>query len=119
MDEANVPPDRFQAMLYEHCYQYQRATTPVSLCKCSYHPTFESRLTSLVPAVYYAHLAAKRGECHIDMAVAEKIRLTKERLKHPGREDPTHSSEMRLLSEMPKLQKFEPKNQMGYGMWFI
>ncbi|MCJ1277895.1 hypothetical protein MMC21_005709 [Puttea exsequens] len=103
MDEANVPPDRFQAMLYEHCYQYQRATTPVSL----------------FPAVYYAHLAAKRGECHIDMAVAEKIRLTKERLKHPGREDPTHSSEMRLLSEMPKLQKFEPKNQMGYGMWFI
>ena len=33
MDEANVPVDRFQAMLYEHCYQYQRATTPVSLCK--------------------------------------------------------------------------------------
>ena len=33
MDEANVPVDRFEAMLYEHCYQYQRATTPVSLCK--------------------------------------------------------------------------------------
>ena len=32
MDEANVPVDRFQALLYEHCYQYQRATTPVSLC---------------------------------------------------------------------------------------
>ncbi len=35
MDEANIPLDRFQAMLYEHCYQYQRATTPVSLCKFS------------------------------------------------------------------------------------
>lgn len=33
MDEMNVDVDKFQAMLYEHCYQYQRATTPVSLCK--------------------------------------------------------------------------------------
>ena len=33
MDEMNVDPDKFQAMLYEHSYQYQRATTPVSLCK--------------------------------------------------------------------------------------
>ena len=33
MDEADVPVEKFQKMLYEHCYQYQRATTPVSLCK--------------------------------------------------------------------------------------
>lgn len=33
MDEIVVDVDKFQAMLYEHCYQYQRATTPVSLCK--------------------------------------------------------------------------------------
>ena len=33
MDEANIPVEKFQTMLYEHCYQYQRATTPVSLCK--------------------------------------------------------------------------------------
>lgn len=32
MDEMNVPVDHFQTLLYEHCYQYQRATTPVSLC---------------------------------------------------------------------------------------
>ena len=31
MDEANVPIDGFQALLYEHCYRYQRATTPVSI----------------------------------------------------------------------------------------
>lgn len=37
MDEIGVDVDRFQAMLYEHCYQYQRATTPVSLCKS--HPS--------------------------------------------------------------------------------
>lgn len=33
MDEANLPVEKFQTLLYEHCYQYQRATTPVSLCK--------------------------------------------------------------------------------------
>ena len=33
MDEANLPIEKFQTLLYEHCYQYQRATTPVSLCK--------------------------------------------------------------------------------------
>lgn len=35
MDEMKVPVDEFQALLYEHCYQYQRATTPVSLCTVS------------------------------------------------------------------------------------
>ena len=39
MDEAKVNIDKFQAMLYQHCYQYQRATTPVSLCKLSFTPT--------------------------------------------------------------------------------
>ncbi len=33
LDEANVPTDTFQKMLYEHSYQYMRSTTPVSLCK--------------------------------------------------------------------------------------
>lgn len=37
-DEAKVPVDKFQTMLYESCYQYQRATTPVSLCKIP-HPS--------------------------------------------------------------------------------
>ena len=33
LDEANMDVDHFQTLLYSHCYQYQRATTPVSLCK--------------------------------------------------------------------------------------
>ena len=33
MDEIKLPVEDFQRMLYEHCYQYQRATTPVSLCE--------------------------------------------------------------------------------------
>lgn len=32
MDEAKVPVNDFQRMVYQHCYQYMRSTTPVSLC---------------------------------------------------------------------------------------
>lgn len=35
MDECAIKGDGFQKMLYEHSYQYMRATTPVSLCKQS------------------------------------------------------------------------------------
>lgn len=50
LDEANVPTNKFQAMIYQHCYQYMRSTTPVSL----------------YPAVYYAHLASNRARAHED-----------------------------------------------------
>src|SRR5271156_3613336 len=39
-DDANHEPNRIQNMIYEHCYQYMRSTTSVSM----------------FPAVYYAHL---------------------------------------------------------------
>ncbi|KAG4026171.1 hypothetical protein MFRU_044g00410 [Monilinia fructicola] len=48
MDEAKVPVNDFQRMVYQHCYQYMRSTTPVSL----------------YPAVYYAHLASNRARAH-------------------------------------------------------
>lgn len=52
LDEAEMEPENLQNMIYEHCYQYVRSTTPVSL-----HP-----------AVYYAHLATNRGIAHIGTA---------------------------------------------------
>ena len=51
LDEANLPVEKFQALLYELCLQYLRAITPVSL----------------FPAFYYAHLASNRISSHIDM----------------------------------------------------
>ena len=48
LDEAKVPVNDLQKLIYQHCYQYMRSTTPVSL----------------FPAVYYAHLASKRAACH-------------------------------------------------------
>jgi eukaryotic translation initiation factor 2C len=54
-DEANHTPNAIQNMIYEHCYQYMRSTTSVSL-----HP-----------AVYYAHLASNRAKAHINIAASE------------------------------------------------
>ncbi|CZR64330.1 related to argonaute like post-transcriptional gene silencing protein QDE-2 [Phialocephala subalpina] len=48
LDEAKVPVDAFQRMIYQFSYQYMRSTTPVSL----------------FPAIYYAHLASNRARCH-------------------------------------------------------
>jgi len=48
MDETGIPVDDFQAICNNMCYTYIRSTTAVSL----------------VPPVYYAHLASLRGRCH-------------------------------------------------------
>ncbi|KAI9781022.1 MAG: hypothetical protein M1816_002587 [Peltula sp. TS41687] len=48
LDEANISANQLHTMIYEQCYSYIRATTPVSL-----HP-----------AVYYAHLASNRARTH-------------------------------------------------------
>ncbi|KAI9745991.1 MAG: hypothetical protein M1818_000672 [Claussenomyces sp. TS43310] len=55
LDEMGVPANILQSMIYQHCYQYMRSTTPVSL-----HP-----------AVYYAHLASNRARAHEDVASSE------------------------------------------------
>lgn len=55
-DEIKMPPAALQEMIYHHCYQYCRATTPISL-----HP-----------AVYYAHLASNRARAHLDMSETDK-----------------------------------------------
>jgi eukaryotic translation initiation factor 2C len=41
MDEQKMPPSELQNMIYEHCYQYMRSTTPVSICTY-YHIVFKS-----------------------------------------------------------------------------
>lgn len=48
MDETGIPVDDFQAICNNMCYTYIRSTTAVSL----------------IPPVYYAHLASQRGRCH-------------------------------------------------------
>ncbi|KAI1075981.1 Piwi-domain-containing protein [Whalleya microplaca] len=48
LNEIGIPVNPLQKMIYQHCYQYCRSTTPVSL-----HP-----------AVYYSHLASNRARSH-------------------------------------------------------
>ena len=48
MNEAGMSNEELQTLIYEQCYQYIRATTPVSQ-----HP-----------AIYYAHLASNRAVPH-------------------------------------------------------
>jgi len=48
MNEPNLPNEMIQTLIYEHCYQFIRSTTPVSL----------------FPAVYYADIAALRARHH-------------------------------------------------------
>ncbi|KAJ9500329.1 Protein argonaute [Exophiala xenobiotica] len=50
-DDAGLHPNHVQNMIYEHCYQYMRSTTSVSL-----HP-----------AAYYAHLASNRAKAREDI----------------------------------------------------
>lgn len=97
MDEANVSPDEFQKFLYEHSYQYQRATTPVSL----------------FPAVYYAHLASNRARAHEDIAESQR------RERDLG--DPSKStSKEKLSAEQVKPLMLIPEiNKMRYAMWYI
>ncbi|KAI5790683.1 Piwi domain-containing protein [Peziza echinospora] len=47
-DETGIPVDDFQAICNNMCYTYIRSTTAVSL----------------IPPVYYAHLASLRAKCH-------------------------------------------------------
>ncbi|KAH9826384.1 putative argonaute family protein [Teratosphaeria destructans] len=48
MNEPKMPNEEIQTLIYEHSYQYMRATTPISQ-----HP-----------AIYYAHLASNRAIPH-------------------------------------------------------
>ena len=100
VDEMNVPVDQFQAMLYEQCYQYQRATTPVSL----------------FPAVYYAHLAAARAIAHINLTENQKWAQKYLQAQAPGVPLPSMTGNE---TQPPDLIGLEPTNLIHYSMWYI
>ena len=100
VDEYNIPVDQFQTMLYEECYQYQRATTPVSL----------------FPAVYYAHLAAARASAHINLdQMQDWVKRVFGQL-HPGVPQPSMTGNQ---SQPPDLDEMEQTNAIQHTMWYI
>lgn len=100
MDEYNVPTDIFQKLLYEHCYQYQRATTPVSL----------------FPAVYYAHLAAARGMSHINISAQASWAERHYHDQNPGGPMPNMAGP---VTAPPPLTEMDNTGLIRYGMWYI
>jgi eukaryotic translation initiation factor 2C len=60
MDENNYQTEELQQFIFENSFQYIRSTTPVSQ----------------FPAIYYAHLASKRGLCHEDKALTTSSKKT-------------------------------------------
>lgn len=97
-DESNHPPNVIQNMIYEHCYQYMRSTTSVSL----------------FPAVYYAHLASNRAKAH------ENIPSSEGPQGGPGfkQNQPAAQSDV-SDSEVRPLMAMFPVNGIQFAMWYI
>ena len=96
-DDTNHKPEHVQNMIYEHCYQYMRSTTSVSL-----HP-----------AVYYAHLASNRARAHEDLESSQGPQ------GGPGFKQNTRSSDSPPDSESKPLLKMFNANGIEFAMWYI
>jgi eukaryotic translation initiation factor 2C len=97
-DENNLSANQVQNMIYEHCYQYMRSTTSVSL-----HP-----------AVYYAHLASNRAKAHEDLpASAGPQGGAGYKQQTPSRSSEPSDSEVKPL--MPLFNV----NGIVFAMWYI
>ena len=100
LNEAGVSNDELQTMIYEHSYQYIRATTPVSL----------------FPAVYYAHLASNRALHHDKnfggSNAAERIAKAK-----ASALDPTSSTG--TLQDYDPLMIMPDQAEISKSMWYV
>jgi eukaryotic translation initiation factor 2C len=99
-DDAKHTPNLLQNMIYEHCYQYMRSTT----------------LVSLHPAVYYAHLASNRATAHLNMPAAAGPQ------GGPGFKQNQPPSSDAPSSEVPPLLPLgggQHADRIRYEMWYI
>ncbi|KAF1808916.1 Piwi-domain-containing protein [Eremomyces bilateralis CBS 781.70] len=90
-NENNFTGPELQQLIFEHSFQYARATTPVSL----------------FPAVYYAHLAAKRGEAHMNKPFVSsgKKNAHKGPPGGPPKDKVSESASKRSKSKSPESKK--------------
>ncbi|QVM08605.1 hypothetical protein D8B26_003290 [Coccidioides posadasii str. Silveira] len=97
IDEIGSSPNKLQNMVYEHCYQYMRSTTSVSL----------------FPAVYYAHIASNRARSHENVPASSGPRSGPGiKLNNPPPPGPKPSEAPRLLA-MPSVDR------LAFNMWYI
>ncbi|KAL2831053.1 ribonuclease H-like domain-containing protein [Aspergillus cavernicola] len=96
LDQMKHRAQELENMIYDHCYQYMRSTTSVSL----------------YPAVYYAHLVATRARHHDDAPASSgpqsgpEVKLTNPKPKNKP-------ADVRLLPI------HGTSNRLPFGMWYI
>ncbi|KAM7204279.1 Piwi domain containing protein [Naviculisporaceae sp. PSN 640] len=110
-DEIKMAPAALQEMIYHQCYQYCRATTPISL-----HP-----------AVYYAHLASNRARAHLDLSESDKNK--KDAVPKPGAKaqsssgsstgTPGPDSEPNPLLSFGKERPAAEAEKLRSSMWWV
>ncbi|KAJ5561775.1 Eukaryotic translation initiation factor eIF-2C4 [Penicillium sp. DV-2018c] len=95
LDEMDLKPNDLECMINDHCYQYIRSTTSVSV-----HP-----------AIYYAHLISVRARQHEDVPIAAG-------LQH-GAEVPRETPK----DHKPRTKRLLPiegtSNRLALGMWYV
>ncbi|KAI9759848.1 MAG: Histone chaperone asf1 [Chaenotheca gracillima] len=108
LDEAGLSCNQLHGMIYDHCYQYIRSTTPVSL-----HP-----------AVYYAHLASNRARPHENIPASSgphvgggPVGAAAEHIVKKKREGAT-STQPKLVEPLPLLPMPQNTN-IHHAMWYV
>lgn len=97
-DKNAFNPEELQQVIFEHSFQYARATTPVSL-----HP-----------AVYYAHLASKRAGAFVQQPQVSSGKKEEGRKAAEGSQ--TSGS---VVPEIAPLLDLNNNNGLKYTMWYI
>lgn len=108
LNEANMTNEEIQTLLYEHSYQYARATTPVSQ-----HP-----------AIYYAHIASNRAVFHDPKwggssdgapSVASRPRSGSQ----GGSQPRSGGSSSGMPTDFEKLMPMPNQGAINTSMWYI
>lgn len=90
-----------EQLTFEHCMQYARSTTPVSM----------------VPAVYYAHLASNRATAHINAPTVSSGK--KEAMEKSRKGTTIFSSSDKTAPEAVPLIELNPNLGILQTMWYI
>lgn len=99
LNEAKMGPEELQQMIFEHSFQYMRSTTPVSI----------------IPAIYYAHLASNRAKAHDRVATPSSGKKQTEEKKQT-----TETSSGSGLPEVDSLLSIlETPQHLETSMWYI
>jgi eukaryotic translation initiation factor 2C len=110
LDENNYKMEPLQQFIHEACFQYIRATTPVSQ----------------FPAIYYSHIASRRGVIHegkpLSLQSGGKKEIDAKRLQGLGTEEAIKEYKLEKAKqerELPPVRMDPVPGVLADNMWFI